>query len=545
MTFGGYPFNSSPDRWYNYRASVTGEVPFTTIRCGYNGNTGKVCLMLGVTTSNWYYPITEITDVACRGGVPTGLETGWDIAYYTDETNFYNNDATQQDPQTVSWTRDYNAPSADNMALTSTGDKVASWNVTCLADVLAQEVPSASGSQRKFVLTADSASQFEIESAPWPLALSSTETVYVRTTGNDTTGDGSSGSPFLTLTRTIQYLGELYMGDQTVIVDIGEGVFTESGTLSFQHPFGSQVVWRGVSEQITSQNTTSIGSTGTSLGFNNLYYYDVTFTLPVGKSVSVGDYIAVREVSGGTNPQALYGCHYVSGWVSGTRVATVRVVYRNGAPKAAGTVTCTVELIKTVIAFDNKNGIKTSGPYHVGLWEGLVIEGNYSSTNTSAKYGIWNLNSPVISLGGSSATGKALGVVGFQTGLYAQNNALIFADYAFVSRCATRCANAQNGGILNLRWARLSGANNNGIFAFNGSTVAAQGVCVVAVGNESINSYQGSFIDATSSYVDQNNATYSFAAYRWAAIDATSATESDGVTPTTDGNNDGSYIIGL
>jgi hypothetical protein len=435
------------------------------------------------------------------------------------------------------------SPTADNQALSSTAANTASWNVTCLADVLAQEVPSASGAQRKFVLTADSASQFEIESAPWPLALTADETIYVRTTGNDTTGDGSSGSPFLTLTRTIQYLGELYIGDYTVIVDIGEGVFTEAGTLTFQHPFGSQVVWRGVSEQITSQNTTSIGSTGTSLGFNNLYYYDVTFTLPVGKSVSVGDYIAVRDVSGGTNPQALYGCHYVSGWVSGTRVATVRVVYRNGAPKAAGTVTCTVELIKTVIDFNNKNGLKTSGPYHLGLWEGLVIQGNYSTTNTSAKYGVWLLNSPVVSLSGSQATGKAFGCVGFQTGLYAQNNAMIFADYAFVSRCGTRCTNAQNGGILNLRWARLSGANNNGLYCFNGSTAAAQGVCVVGVGNDSVLSYQGSFIDARSSYVDQNNATNAFTADRWSGIDANSSTYTDSINPATGGNNDGSYVI--
>ena len=435
------------------------------------------------------------------------------------------------------------SPTTDDQALSSTASGVASWNVTCLADVLAQEVPSASGAERKFVLTANSASQFEIESAPWTIAITTDETVYVRTTGNDTIGNGSIGSPFLTLERTIEYLGGLYIGDYTITVDIGEGVFTEAGTLSFQHPFGAQVTWQGVSEQITSQDTNSISASGTTLGHSNLYRYDVTMILPVGKSVSVGDYIAIRSVSGGTLPESLQGCHYVSAWDSGTRQATIQIVYHDGAPKATGTVTCTIELIKTVIAFSNKNGLKTNGPYHAGNWKGLVIQGNYSSANTSARYGAWMLNTSVLTLGGSSDSGAAIGIVGFQTGVYAQNNAMVFGDYCFISRCGTRCANAQNGGILNLRYARLSGANNNGIFAFNGSTVAAASAVVVAVGNDSIYSYQGSFIDAQNAYIDQNNATNALTADRWSGIDANGSSYTDSISPSTPGNNDGSYVI--
>jgi hypothetical protein len=435
------------------------------------------------------------------------------------------------------------SPSASGKALVSTAADTAAWFTTSLFDVLKIEVPSASGAERKFVLTADPGSQFEIEAAPWPLTLTANETIYIRTTGNDTTGDGSVTFPFLTLEKTIEYIGQLYIGDYTVTVDIGEGVFTEAGTLSFQHPYGSQVTWQGVSEQITSQDTNSISASGTSLGFSNLYYYDVTFILPVGKSVSVGDYIAVRAVSGGTLPNALRGCHYVSTWVGGSRTATVRVVYRNVAPKASGTITCTIELIKTVIAFSNKNGLKLNGTYTGGSWRGLVLQGDYNDTNTSAKYGIWLLNSATLNFGGLDTSGNAVGIVGFQTGMYAQNNAMMFADYCFVSRCGTRCANAQNGGILNLRYAHLSGANNEGIFCFNGSTCAGQEVAVVGCGDNSIYSYQGSFIDARTAYVDENNATNAFFADRWSSIDANSSTYSDSISPSTPGNNDGSYVI--
>jgi len=434
------------------------------------------------------------------------------------------------------------SPTTSGKALVSTAADTAAWYTTSLYDALKIEVPSASGAERKFVLTADPGSQFEIESAPWPLTLTANETIYIRTTGNDSTGDGSAGFPFLTVTKAIQYIGQLYIGDYYVTVDIGEGVFTEAATLTFQHPFGSQVNFTGVSEQITSQDTNSISASGTYLGYNQLYRYDVTFILPVGKSVSVGDYIGVTAVSGGTLPEALYGMHYVSGWVGGSRTATVQVVYRNNAPKASGTVTCTIDLVKTVIAFSNKNGLKIVGPNYGGNWGGLVFQGDWDGAN-NAKYGVWCLNTGMCALAGGAGSGFATGVVGFQTGLYTQNNALIFSDYCYVSKMGSRCANAQNGGILNLRYAKLSGTLNNGIFAFNGSTVAALNVKVVAMGDNAVVSYQGSFIDAQGAYVDQNYATNALVADRWSGIDANGSSYSDSISPSTPGNNDGSYVI--
>jgi len=435
------------------------------------------------------------------------------------------------------------APTAVDQAHVSTAANASTWYTTGLADVLKIEVPSASGAERKYVLTAGSGEKFAIESAPWPLALSSNETIYIRTTGNDTTGDGSSGSPFLTLGRTVAYLGGLYIGDYTVTVDIGEGVFTEAGTITFQHPFGSQVTFQGVSERITGQSISSISGT-TSYGHNNLYYRDMTMVLPVGKSVSVGDYIACSSPTGGTNPNAILGLHPVSAWVGGTRTATVEVGYRNGSETPSGSISCTIDLIKTVFDFSNKNGIKVTGPYFAGTWRGLVIQGDYDGAN-DAKYGIWMLNGGVISVATDTTSGYAAGVWGFQTGIFAQNNALVFADYGFVSKAGLHLTNCQNGGILSLRDANLNACNNSGIFASNGSTVAANSVQIVGTGDNSVYSYQGSFIDISSAFVGESNSTTSVLADRWAAIDGTSATVDDAISPVTDGNNDGSYVIGL
>ena len=435
------------------------------------------------------------------------------------------------------------SPTASDKALVSTASGVASWYTTCLADVLKIETPSASGAERKFVLTATSGANFEIESAPWPLTLTANETIYVRTTGNDTTGDGSSVFPFLTLERTVGHIGGLYIGDYTVTVDIGEGVFTEAGTITFMHPFGSQVIFQGVSERISSLTTASISGT-TSYGFNNLYYRDITMVLPVGKSVSVGDYIGFATASGGTNPNAVIGMHKVSVWVSGTRTATVQVAYRNGSETPSGTITCDVDLVKTVIAFSDRNGIRISGPYYGGAWRGLVIQGDWNGSNSSV-YGIWSLNGAVVSVAGADTSGYACGIVGFKNAIYAQNNSLIFADYGYMSKHGQHVCMAQNGGILSLRTARISACNNYGIYAFNGSTVAANACKVVGTGNNSVTSYQGSFIDITSSFVGESNSTTSVYADRWSGIDGTGATVDDAISPSTDGNNDGSYVIGL
>jgi predicted aconitase with swiveling domain len=266
--------------------------------------------------------------------------------------------------------------------------------------------------------------------------------------------------------------------------------------------------------------------------------------LPVGKSVSVGDYIACSAASGGTNPNAINGLHPVSVWVSGTRTATVEVAYKNGSETPSGAISCIIDLIKSVIAFSDKNGIKIIGPYYGGTWRGLVIQGDYDGAN-DAKNGIWALNGAVVSLATAPTSGYGAGVWGFQTGLYSQNNGLIFADYGFVSKAGQHLTACQNGGILSLRSSTLNACNNSGIFAYNGSTVSGNNITIVGTGNNSVFSYQGSFIDITSSFVGESDSTTSVIADRWSGIDGTGATVDDAISPVTDGNNDGSYVIGL
>ena len=785
VLFGGYSYNPSNNKtWLKTNASICGKPPFVQIRAGYNGNTGKACIMLGNTGLVWSTPQVQLLDMFAGFTSTTGWGPGWAINWYTDETNFFNNDPIYNDPVVVDWKQDFESPTVDDQVLISTGNRMASWSTAGADQVLASDgsgivtwadkpfgysIPANSAQYQVFVgtgagtadwttdltgltsLTVDNitingnqitsdtgtvnfnndhltstgnitagqiaaksdtfpvgmstrtttatnatrvAAQIVTESSGdmtsgfgtgflfavsdtgvsnsvlagifairgsaddigslefytanggaitskgrfaadgtfivdgsifsalltvdnitidaatitsdtgaisfvdenlttsgtvvgsnipsptvddqvlistasgvaswstagadqylasdgsgavawadkvWTSTLSANATLYVRTTGNDSTGDGSPGDPYLTLAKVIQVIGKLYIGSYTVTVDIGEGVFTETGTLAFIHPFGQQVTWQGVSESIASQTIASVGA-GTDYGHSGLYYHDCTIVLPVGKSVSVDDYIGISSASGGTNPGAMCGVHRVVTWVGGSRTATIRQVYNNGSETPSGTITVDIDLIKSVIAFSDKNGIKVTGPYSAGVWRGLVIQGDYDGAN-NAKYGVWSLNGAVVSLGGSSASGAACGLHGFKTSVYAQNNALVFADYGYMSTGGQHQCSAQNGGILGLRLTKISGCGNSGIFAFNGSTVAANGCTIVGTGNNSVLSYQGSFIDISDAFVGESDSTTSILADRWSGVDATGATVDNNLSPASNPGNDGSYII--
>ncbi len=791
---GGYLYDTVSDIWVNHRASVQGEVPFKDIRLGYNGNTGKACIMLGLTGLTWNYPQVQILDMLAGYQNRDLYKTGWAITWYTDETNF-TGQAGFADPVTVSWNRDYPAPSTGNQILLSSESKVADWqtagndkvlgsdgsgdvtwsnksalltdtldtvadrgattnqtltvggitttgtvsagnlqvdniningavissntgaisfsnenltttgkmmvggsdtvythstfeieheyaadkytsglhirstndnyglflgswktgnaiissgshysaawdflarateasalvmdnangikfffntgltpgsnyfatvratidatgldvvgtvdcdnlqvdniningavissntgaisfsneNVTTTGTMVGSNIPSPSADDQVLISTASGVATWNSPSGDqylatnpdgdagwydkvWTSTLSSDMTIYVRTTGNDSTGDGTLGAPYLTIMKVIQVIGKMYIGSYNVLVDIGEGVFAEGGTLAFIHPFGQQVTFQGVSESIDSRTVSVYGSQN-DYGHSGLYFQNFEVILPAGKSVSVGDYIGISSATGGVNPKALVGLHRVVIWTGGTLTATLRRVFNNGSEAPSGTVTVDIDLIKTVIAFTEKNGIKVTGPYSAGVWRGLVIQGDYDDEN-NADYGVWALNGAVVSIGGSPASGDACGVHGFKTAVYAQNNGLIFADYGYMAVGGQHLCSAQNGGILGLRSACLNGTKNSGIYAFNNSSVAASNVNIVGTGDNSVFAYQGSFVDISSAFIGESDSTTSIKADHWACVDATGSTKDDAVSPVIDGDNDGSYIIG-
>jgi hypothetical protein len=368
--------------------------------------------------------------------------------------------------------------------------------------------------------------------------LTSNATIYVRTTGSDTTGDGSSGSPYASVGKAIEHIGDLWMGDYTVTVDIGAGVFSES-TFTFEHPFGKQVTFQGVDEDLSSVSVSSIDSSKSTSGApTGLCWYQVSFTLPVGKSVSVGDFILVRTATGGTSPEHVLGCHEVTGWVSGTRVATVKVYVKNiTSPRLpSGSITCNLTLAKTVLSFSAQNGLKVQGPFYAGIWNHLVMKGS----NSGSASGLWALNGGMVSMGSRG------GISGFQQALYAQNNATIFADYAYLSKTHGNMVKCSNSGVVSMRDAVVSGPRNSAIYASVGGTVYAFSIDTYSGGGNALYADSGSYIYANSTSVLYANGA-AFCAdgggYVWAGNVTTTGCGTPVSSPTYDTvGNDNSYV---
>ncbi len=217
----------------------------------------------------------------------------------------------------------------------------------------------------------------EIDRSPRQVKID--DTIFVKTTGSDTAGTGQSTSPFLTLGRVITELETMYLGEKKISVDIGPGVFNHTSPIEFKHPFGASVSWEGEGEFLSSQTTTSIDATNYDLPTysGDLDYYEVTITL-TGKTLTAGDYILIRNTSGGTNPQALVGCHKVESFISD--VATIRIVHKAGTPHASGTITFDCYLVRTVLHFTACNGLLASASFHAGIWRLMVIEGDETSS---------------------------------------------------------------------------------------------------------------------------------------------------------------------
>jgi len=283
------------------------------------------------------------------------------------------------------------------------------------------------------------------------------------------------------------------IGNNSVTVNIGPGVYTRTTPLEFKHPFGGQVTFLGDYQKITGETTTSIGSTEYDLSTvsGNLDYIIATITFPGSTTLSAGDYILISNASGGTNPDALNGCHKVESYASD--IATFNIVYRAGCALPSGTISCDCVLVRTVLNFTMSNGFKADGPYHLGMWEGVIIQGD--ENHASCDYGIWMLNSPTILLREDGAGYGTVGIRGWQRGIYTQNNAMCYADYNFVSCCYQHGVMASNGSVMNIRYGHISGCNNSGVYATSGSTASAAFCHITGVGNNGVYSFDGSWVD--------------------------------------------------
>ena len=416
------------------------------------------------------------------------------------------------------------SPSADDQILIATASGVAAWS-------------SPAANQ---VVRSNDDSDTAWTDIDWPRILTANEVVYVTKAGNDSTGNGSVGDPYLTIARAITHVKRIIPGAYTVIIDVGEGVFSES-QLIIKYPYSAVLDIRGQYENHSS--LTASNYTGTTAGVGNLEYYDFDITLPVGKTTTVGDYIIVTSATGGTTPHLIRGCHEVVGWVGGTRVATLRCYIRddNGGKIASGVITVNVSVCKTVISFAT-NGFKIDGSPSISVY-GLAMDGN-----SGGGRGVWVTDNGAIFLKRKIGE-RPLGMSGFGRALYIENGGFCHAGAAHISFCTVLGCYMRNNGMLLADTMCMTATQNHAIEAALNSSVYARNSRFYSCGNVGIAADHEASIDIVSSDVMDGDATASVGLYaqKGGMIEATAATVSGYSTtksPAANPGNTEAFIIG-
>ena len=109
-------------------------------------------------------------------------------------------------------------------------------------------------------------------------SINSTYTIYVATTGSDSTGTGSASAPFLTVAKALAYLNSFYLPASIIAtISIGLGTFAQTGSLSILHSCGASLsvvgtTSAGNAQSINSANTTTL--TWNGVNSNGIILYN-------------------------------------------------------------------------------------------------------------------------------------------------------------------------------------------------------------------------------------------------------------------------------
>jgi hypothetical protein len=296
-------------------------------------------------------------------------------------------------------------------------------------------VPSTSGQYVVTIGTALSTTQLDIQIQPSVLlgtvvnpstlqpvlpVIASSLNLWVATTGNDTTGNGTSGTPWASLAKAISYLNGYAIAPAALVtIYIGDGNYASS-SININHQNGDRIAIQGMNVYSTTLSG-SITSFTTPSGGSATAVINVTSSA----NMAINDYILILNASGGSHGWLLNGCHQITNIVGNALTITVKSYSANTASGAiSGTVTC----VKTRLTFASGSGIALSNgglQFSLGLISQLILVGNTGGMGISC--GKFNVPS----------SNPYLGIVGWQSGIFGQQGANFFAGSIAISGCSS------------------------------------------------------------------------------------------------------------
>jgi hypothetical protein len=294
--------------------------------------------------------------------------------------------------------------------------------------------------------------------------ITANTTLYIATTGNDTTGNGTSGTPWLTVAKAMSYLAPFAISSSaTVTIQLADGTYSITSAIDLSHAFGSRILLTG-----TNTYTKSMTSCTCSGGTGN---WSIVMTLNNVTNIAVNDYVVVTGCSGGTNPGRAEGCHKVTG-VAGSTI-TVKSLNLDSSGPTGNVISSSVTVLKSIIS-SSAGALSLTNSKFQNI-ENLALVGASISTGTG------------LSLSNSKCTiGPNLGINTFNIGIDA-----VFSSTIVVTGSTTA----------------ISGCNNVGYLSEAGSNVSAWYIvvsgCVIGFW-----SLQGGIMDAEQSRSTGNTTSY-------------------------------------
>jgi len=324
-----------------------------------------------------------------------------------------------------------------------------------------------------------------------PKVISADTTFYVATTGSDTTGDGSSGSPWATLRKALSYLDEYrILGSAKVTISIAKGKYTETSQVPVNHPNGDRI--RIVGSTPLSRTMSSVQSvSGSSAN------YDIVVNVNSVADISVGDYVIFRDCANGTRPQCMFGLWPVTDVDAVNTRITVKS--RQVVNSPSGAVTANLTVLQTILSFTGCSGLYMSYGARIGNRVDdiglayIVLEGDRTAStfglacnggaqvNIENSIGVYGFNINVMASGGTSTIGSQKSAVmnvsyGNTGGLYVGMGSSVNVGTIL------SCGNTGYGVKAYLNSVAILGAgitcgNGIGLQAVEGGVTHSDGVC--------------------------------------------------------------------
>lgn len=328
--------------------------------------------------------------------------------------------------------------------------------------------------------------------------ISSDTTLYVAAYGgSDTTGQGTSGSPWATLPKALDYLKDKWINDDVdVTIQLSYGVYTHTSQITIEHPCSSRIKIRGA--DLTSKTAINITyGVGPSR-------FDVTLNSDAPNSYTHALLVKPYATSG-VEPFAAAGFWKVMSVdpFNLNSLTLYNTLYNVSYMPVSGTAD--VKLFTTVLQFNGCNGIVVKSGNSITL-ENLAIFGD----STASKVGIFAGDHGTLSAGYDEpggniiCTDNTVGVYGFgSAGFAAIRGGTITAHYCGASNCGYGIY--ARAGKVSAYSGVFTGCTNDGCMATNNSTIYANNN--ISIGNNRYGFYSTdeSYITCSNSIIKYNS----------------------------------------